>query len=78
LQTNKLLNPTTAHAIDQRVEKLLKDLGNPPPPLHLDDVRALLKLDIGYYSSDDDSWLRERIHQMKVPGNRFLSGLRRF
>jgi len=72
LQTNKLLNPTTAQAIDQRVEKLLKDLGSPPPPLRLDDVRALLKLDIGYYSSDDDSWLREKIHQMRVAGKQIL------
>jgi len=72
LQTNKLLNPTTTQAIDQRVEKLLKDLGNPPPPLRLEDVRALLKLDIGYYSSDDDSWLRERIHQMRVAGKQIL------
>ncbi len=72
MQINKLLNPTTAHTIDQRVEKLLKDLGNPPPPLHLDDVRTLLKLDLGYYSSDDDSWLREKIHQMKVAGKQVL------
>lgn len=72
MQTNKLLDPKTALAIDQRVEKLLKDLGDPAPPLCLDDVRALLKLDLGYYSSDDDSWLREKIHQMKVAGKQVL------
>ena len=72
LQTNRLLNPTTLHEIDRRVEKLLKDLGSPPPPLRLDDVRTLLKLDLGYYSSGDDSWLREKIHQMKVAGKQVL------
>lgn len=73
MQTNLLLNPKTALAIDERVEKLLKDLGNPAPPLSLDDVRALLKLDLGYYSSADDSWLREKIHQMKVAGKQVLA-----
>lgn len=68
METNRLLNPKTSQAIDQRVEKLLKDLGNPEPPLRLPDVRKLLKLDLGYYSSDDDSWLREKVHQMKVAG----------
>lgn len=68
MQTNRLLHPKTAQAIDLRVEKLLKDLGNPEPPLSLTDVRKLLKLDLGYYSTDDDSWLREKIHQMKVAG----------
>lgn len=72
MQTNKPLNPTTIHEIDRRVEKLLKDLGSPPPPLRLDDVRALLKLDLGYYSSGDDSWLREKIHQMMVAGKQVL------
>ena len=73
MQTNLLLNPKTAFAIDERVEKLLKDLGNPAPPLCLDDVRTLLRLDLRYYSSADDSWLREKIHQMKVAGKQVLA-----
>ncbi len=72
MQTNRLLNPKTAAAIDLRVEKLLKDLGNPAPPLSLSDTRKLLKLDLGYYSSDDDSWLREKVHQMKVAGKQVI------
>lgn len=73
MQTNRLLHPKTAQAIDLRVEKLLKDLGNPEPPLSLTDVRKLLKLDLGYYSTDDDSWLREKIHQMKVAGKQVIA-----
>lgn len=72
MQTNLLLTPKTAHEIDQRVEKLLKDLGSPKPPLQLADVRALLRLDLGYYSSSDDSWLREKIHRMKVAGKQVV------
>ncbi len=72
MQTNRLLNPKTAAAIDLRIEKLLKDLGNPSPPLSLADTRKLLKLDLNYYSSDDDSWLREKVHQMKVAGKQVI------
>jgi hypothetical protein len=72
LQQNRILHPKTAEAIDSRVEKILKDLGHPKPPLSLADVRTLLKLDLGYYSSDDDSWLKEKIHQMKVAGKQVL------
>lgn len=72
MQTNTFLSPKTAEAIDRRIERLLKDLGGPLPPLCLEDVRALLKLDLGYYSSNDDSWLREKIHQMKVAGKQVL------
>src|SRR5258706_8791101 len=72
MQTNTILNPKTASAIDERIEKLLKDLGNPSPPLCLEDVRRLLNLDLGYYSSDNDSWLSEKIHQMKVAGKQII------
>jgi len=72
LETNRLLNPRTCQAIDQRVEKLLKDLGNPEPPLRMTDVREFLKLDLGYYTSNDDSWIREKIHQMKVAGKNVI------
>ena len=73
MQTNLLLTPTTLRTIDQQIEKLLRDLGNPSPPLNLDQVRALLKLDRRYYSSLDDSWLREKIHQMTVAGKQVVS-----
>lgn len=72
LESNHLINRKTALAIDQRVEKILKELGNPEPPLQLADVRQLLKLDLGYYSSDDDSWLREKVHHMKVAGKEVI------
>jgi hypothetical protein len=44
---NSLLRVHTAQDIDDQVDKVLRGLGNPPPPLSLDDVRALLKLDRG-------------------------------
>jgi hypothetical protein len=72
LQTNLILSDKTANEIDQRVEKLLKDLGNPKPPLKLEQVRELLRLDLGYYSAANDSWLRAKIHKLKVQGKQVI------
>lgn len=73
MQTNLLLKPGTVRDIDSQVEKLLRDLGNPPPPIRLEDVRKLLRLDLGYYSSTDDTWLKQKIHQMRVAGKQVVS-----
>ena len=56
---NLLLRVHTAKDIDAQIEKIFRGLGSPSPPLSLDDVRALLKLDRQYYSSHDDNALRE-------------------
>ena len=72
MRTNLLLKPKTAAEIDQRVEKLLKDLGNPKPPLNLSQVRELLRVDLGFYSSSNDGWLGEKIHKMKVAGTQII------
>ena len=45
MSKNHLIKEKTAHDIDQRVERVLRGLGNPEPPLRLEDVRELLKLD---------------------------------
>lgn len=73
MQTNLFLKPKTAFEINGRIEKLLKDLGNPDPPIRLLDVRELLKLDLGYYSTSNHSWLSEKVHQLKVAGKQVIS-----
>ncbi|NKN03077.1 ImmA/IrrE family metallo-endopeptidase [Rhizobium leguminosarum] len=65
---NIILSRGTASDIDKQVNKILKGLGNPEPPLKLDDVRELLKLDRRYYSTTDDSFLRETISKLTVAG----------
>jgi len=45
--------------IDAQIARILRDLGNPPPPLNLTDVRNLLKIDLTYYKSTDPSFLQE-------------------
>jgi hypothetical protein len=69
---NVLVGPKTATDIDKRVEKVLRGLGSPEPPLNLDFVRELLSLDRAYYTSADDGVLRETISRIKVAGLQVL------
>lgn len=63
---NVYLSERTAREIDQRVAKLLADLGSPSPPLDLDQVRELLKLDRQYYTSTDSGVVQEVIHRLTI------------
>jgi Zn-dependent peptidase ImmA (M78 family) len=60
------LDERTARDIDAVISKVLRDLGNPGPPLQLDLVREALALDRRYYSSSDTSVLEETIHRIRV------------
>ncbi len=70
---NILLKNLTAQDIDDAVEKVLRDLHHPEPPLRLEDVRELLELDREYYSSSDDSTVREVVHRLKIAGKQVLA-----
>jgi hypothetical protein len=63
---NLLLRPRTMQDVDQRIERVLRGLGNPEPPLQLDDVRELLKLDRVFYRSDDPGLIRETVSRIRV------------
>jgi hypothetical protein len=63
---NAFLDVRTTRDIDAVVSKILKGLGNPEPPLDLDDVRTLQKLDRQYYSSVEDGPLREYISKAYI------------
>jgi hypothetical protein len=69
---NVSLGHRTIADIDGQVAKVLRGLGNSEPPLDLRIVRDLLKLDRGYYSTTDDSLLRETLSRMKVAGRQVL------
>jgi len=58
--------------INRQVDKVLRGLGNPEPPLRLDEVRELLRLDRQYYSTSDDSVLREFVSKVKVGAKQLL------
>jgi hypothetical protein len=63
---NVELKPRTRGDIDQQVGRLLRGLGNPEPPLQLNDVRAALELDLQFYSSSQAGILSETVHRMRV------------
>jgi hypothetical protein len=63
---NKILSAKTAADIDTRVERVLRGLGNPEPPLRLEDVRHLLKLDRQFYTASDTGAVRETISRIRV------------
>ena len=65
---NRALSAKTAKDIDERVERVLRGLGLPEPPLRLEDVRELLKLDRGFYTADDPGVLREAVSRIRVAG----------
>jgi Zn-dependent peptidase ImmA (M78 family) len=69
---NAFLKDRTAQDIDHQVGKVLRDLGSPEPPLKIEDVRELLRLDRQYYSSSDDGILREVAHRLKVAGKQLI------
>lgn len=70
---NVYLRDRTAQDINDLVAKILRDLGRPEPPLNLDTVRELLRLDRQYYSSTEDSALREVAHRLTVAGKQVLA-----
>ena len=60
------LKPATVKAIDDQVEKILRGLGTPDPPLDLNAVRELLSLDKRFYSTSEDGLLREKVSRITV------------
>lgn len=70
---NVFLRDHTAHDINDIVAKVLRDLGHPEPPLNLDTVRELLRLDRQYYSSTEDGALREVAHRLTIAGKQVLA-----
>jgi IrrE N-terminal-like domain len=61
-----------AEDLRRQVEKVIRGLGNPEPPLQLAQVRDLLRLDRHYYSSQDDSAVREFVSRVKVASKLFF------
>jgi Zn-dependent peptidase ImmA (M78 family) len=67
-----ILKPGTRNEIDVQVEKILRGLGNPEPPLDLDAVFKLQQLDPQYYLTSEDGVVRESISRVKVGAKLFF------
>jgi hypothetical protein len=59
--------------IEKLVAKILRDLGNPDPPLNLQQVRELLSVDIKYYSSADVGLFKEFAHRIKIANKQLIA-----
>lgn len=70
---NAFLRKHTAEDIDGQITKILRGLGNPEPPLRIEDVRELLKLDTKFYSSTDTSIFQETISRMFVGAKQVIN-----
>ena len=70
---NVIIRTRNALDIDRKVERVLKDLGNPEPPLDLYIVRELLKLDLDFYTAKNPGVLQEVVSKMKMAGKQMLA-----
>lgn len=55
-----------------KADRILRELGYPDPPLRLEDVRELLKLDRSYFTSESDGLLKTAFSRLKRAGKQLL------
>ena len=60
-----ILSKSTIKDIDRRVSRILKELGNPTPPISHEMVRELIRLDRTYFEKDDPGILNELWSRLK-------------
>lgn len=63
---NLFIDARSKHEIDQIVDRVHDDLSIKNDLVVLEDVRALLKLDLQYYVSSDPSLLQEVVHKLRL------------
>ena len=61
-----------AEDIRKIVARILRDLDDPEPPLNMSHVRALLDLNLGYYSTADTTLLQDIAARLTVAGKQVL------
>src|SRR5260370_28036278 len=61
--------------IRDQVGRILRDLGNPAPPLKLTDVRTLLSIDLQYYSSSEPGLVSELTHRFMLLARKTIPDL---
>ena len=70
---NKPVGVAEARDIDSQVRRVLRELGDPEPPLRLELVRELEKLDRHFYSSEDPSALQEMVSRIRRAGKQIVA-----
>lgn len=75
--SEELVGEPEKREIRAHVQRILRDLGNPEPPLNLADVRSLLSLDLQYYRSTDPALIAELTHRFNLLACKTIPGLGR-
>ena len=73
--SEELVGELEKKEINGQVQRILRDLGNPEPPLSLADVRSLLSLDLQYYRSTDPGLISELTHRFNLMTRKTIPGL---
>jgi len=69
---NTFLKDKTSREIDALIERIIKDIGNPEPPLSLEVIRDRLKLHKDYYSATEVGALQETTHCLIMAGKQII------
>lgn len=72
MPTNRLIPASSVSDIDERVDRLLRGLGNPDPPIQLEEVRDLLQLDRAFYTADDPGLVDLVVNRLRVAGEQIF------
>lgn len=67
------LDTRTVRDIDQRIDRVHRDLGYTAGKILLPEVRDLLRLDLQYYHLDDPGLLNEVVHKLKVGAQQVIA-----
>lgn len=67
-----ILKPRVRREIQSKVDRILRELDNPEPPLRLELVRELLELDRSYFTSESDGLMQMTFSRMKRAGKQIF------
>ncbi|CAJ0793726.1 Peptidase-M78 domain-containing protein [Ralstonia mannitolilytica] len=70
---NTHLDARTVRDIDQRIDRVHRDLGYAGGKILLPEVRELLRLDLQFYRLDEPGLLNEVVHKLKVGAQQVMA-----
>jgi Zn-dependent peptidase ImmA (M78 family) len=69
---NIQVDTRTSRDIDERIDRIHRDIGYVDGKVLLPEVRDLLRLDLHYYRADDSNILDEVVHKLKVGAKQII------
>lgn len=67
-----ILKPRVRRDIQMKVDRILRELDNPEPPLRLELVRELLDLDRSFFTSESEGLMQTAFSRLKRAGKQIL------